>query len=67
MLCGNPQMVRDTQQLLKETADDETFTSPTGPYDSGALLVSGYLSINGTMSKSALILLIIPLYAGIKR
>lgn len=53
--------------VSRETADDETFTSPTGPYDSGALLVSGYLSINGTMSKSALILLIIPRYAGIKR
>lgn len=64
MLCGNPQMVRDTQQLLKEhPADDETFTSPTGPYDSGALLVSGYLSINGTIKRSALNLLIIPRYA----
>ena len=51
----------------RDPADDETFTSPTGPYDSGALLVSGYLSINGTMSKSALNLLIIPRYAGIKR
>lgn len=68
MLCGNPQMVRRyTTVAERDPADDETFTSPTGPYDSGALLVSGYLSINGTMSKSALILLIIPRYAGIKR
>ncbi len=52
MLCGNPQMVRDTQQLLKETRQmTGTVSSPTGSHDSGALLVSGYLSINGTMSE----------------
>ena len=41
MLCGNPQMVRDTQQLLKETRQmNQTSASPAGPYDSGALLVT---------------------------
>ncbi len=39
MLCGNPQMVRDTQQLLRDPADDQTSASPAGPYDGGALLV----------------------------
>lgn len=67
MLCGNLNGARYTTVAEGDPADDETFTSPTGPYDSGALLVSGYLSINGTIKRSALNLLIIPRYAGIKR
>lgn len=50
----------------RDLVDDEIFMSSIGLYDSGVLLVSGYLSINGMMSKFVFILLIILRYVGIK-
>lgn len=50
----------------RDLVDDEIFMLLIGLYDSGVLLVSGYLLINGMMSKFVFILLIILWYVGIK-
>ncbi len=67
MLCGNPQMVRDTQQLLEETRQMTKHLRRRPGHMTAGITGKRLLVDKAARSRSALNLLIIPRYAGIKR